>query len=302
LTGILDAARESRNSPAVLKLKLSAIRSRNSSTWVFVYEGVDDVPIYETWIRRLSFGLSYEPMPSTGKSQVLGFRDMMLKDQTKLCSNLLFFIDRDFDELRGRAPHPNTFLTDMYSVENYLVSKQVVESILIDEFRLAGDDAERKKILEIFDGAFLSFLDETRVLNQRLFRLRQLGADAIVEENVSRFVDIGLTSTIKRSDASPEDIIKAKCSFIDARCAEIDRQFEVLEPAARFRGKYLLGFMKKWLSALADDRVSARPIAFTNSEPSFRADTAATNLRSLASRSATPKELKGFLEQCGSGS
>ncbi|WP_456744867.1 DUF4435 domain-containing protein [Bradyrhizobium sp. USDA 4354] len=48
---------------------------------------------------------------------------------------MYFFVDRDFDDFRGFQSDPaTTFCTDQYSIENYLVTREVLEELLKDDF------------------------------------------------------------------------------------------------------------------------------------------------------------------------
>ena len=43
----------------------------------------------------------------------------------ELSNGVYYFIDRDFDEFANFTKEKNTFMTDCYSVENYLVSDSI---------------------------------------------------------------------------------------------------------------------------------------------------------------------------------
>ena len=117
---LLQRARESRKSPAALKVKISNLRSRYSSDPIFVVEGVDDVGVYETWLQPFAKGQFLNIIPGAGKEQLLGFRKLLQSDQTGLAKDIYFFVDKDYDGLQDQLPGPDIFCTDRYSVENYL--------------------------------------------------------------------------------------------------------------------------------------------------------------------------------------
>jgi hypothetical protein len=106
----------------------------------------------------------YEPFPCGGKRQVLEFREMLRRDLGNLASRVYFFIDRDFDEYRGFQPDPaTTFATDQYSIENYLVTRQVLEELLKDEFHCHAEPEVRSACLDVFDERLSQFLAATKV-------------------------------------------------------------------------------------------------------------------------------------------
>src|ERR1700733_4654915 len=111
---LIDRAREYRNSGAVLKTKLSQIRSRNPSILILIFEGDSDVGPYEVWLSRICDGLEYQPLPGTGKAQLLDLR-RRLAAQPELAKLVYFFVDRDFDDLRGQPAGRDMFCSDCYS-------------------------------------------------------------------------------------------------------------------------------------------------------------------------------------------
>jgi hypothetical protein len=89
---------------------------------------------------------------------------MLRRDLGNLASRVYFFIDRDFDEYRGFQPDPaTTFATDQYSIENYLVTRQVLEELLKDEFHCHAEPEVRSACLDVFDERLSQFLAATKV-------------------------------------------------------------------------------------------------------------------------------------------
>jgi hypothetical protein len=117
---------------------------------------------YDTWIGRCDDSVVFEPLPANGKDQLLTFRNNVRPQETHLRSGMYFFIDRDFDDLKGFASGSDLFMTEMYSIENYLVSERVFKSVLLDELKCAGEQ---------IDGALLLF---RIVMDSFLKLLRQL--------------------------------------------------------------------------------------------------------------------------------
>lgn len=169
----LQRLRSSRNSPAVLKAKLIAFRSSEPNVIIIAIEGDDDKIIYAQWIARVRGDLVYEPFPCRGKKSVLDLKAVVERDLGNLDKNLYFFVDRDFDDLAGHKPSEALFLTDMYSVENYLVSRDVLESILKNEFHCHGRPDIRRTIIEMFDEDYSKFL---KLLGKSIFVFLWLGA------------------------------------------------------------------------------------------------------------------------------
>ena len=114
-----DHVRAHRSSGAVLKTRVSNIRSRDRTALIAIVEGVSDVAPYEVWIARIFRQLAFEFVPGAGKSQLLDFRRRMKNDRSGLVSGIYLFIDRDFDGLRGQQEGDDIFCTERYSIENY---------------------------------------------------------------------------------------------------------------------------------------------------------------------------------------
>ncbi len=68
---VVDQVRAQRKNPNVLRLKILKIRGEDPTAFVFVFEGVDDVAVYEEWIRRIIDCPEYESVPAAGKEQIL---------------------------------------------------------------------------------------------------------------------------------------------------------------------------------------------------------------------------------------
>ena len=146
----VERLKSARDNGAVLKLGLIQVRSRCPNLPIFVVEGVDDKAVYSQWVRRLQNDLRHEYYVCSGKKQVLNLHDAVGRDKGGLASNTYFFIDRDFDDLDGHRGSDSLFMTDMYSVANYLVCSGVLDDILSIELHCNGNPDLRKKILDKF--------------------------------------------------------------------------------------------------------------------------------------------------------
>ena len=136
---LVEAARQGRNSGAVLKYELSLRRTSSPKEIFFVLEGIDDYGPYECWLEKLGINYEYSLLPGKGKSQLLDLRRRLANDKNNLRDGVYFIIDRDYDGLRGQSANTDVYLTDTYSVENSLVTEQVLRSVVMDEFQLAAN-------------------------------------------------------------------------------------------------------------------------------------------------------------------
>src|ERR1700726_4108381 len=158
----IEKLKASRKSPAVLKTKFVVLRGQLPHCAIFAFEGDSDKPVYYQWVKQLRPDLSYEPFVCGGKKQVFQLREVLARDLGGLSSRVYFFVDRDFDDLAGNDSDAVTFMTDRYSVENYLVTTRVFEELLKDEFHCHAEPGLRKEVVLQFEQRFQEFLALTK--------------------------------------------------------------------------------------------------------------------------------------------
>lgn len=299
---LVKKLRIARSSPAVLKVTLSGIRSKDEVVPIFVFEGTEDVGPYNVWITRCYPNIKYEPLPARGKRQVLEFRERLKHDRVGLRVGVYFFVDRDFDDLQGHEAGPDLFCTERYSIENYFVSASVLDEILKDEFRCAGEMNGRHNVLQLFHRVLSEFLEIITAVNWRIFVARRLGI-AITNkvETISCYVAIDLNSV--RACYDETTLLKLITLNREPQAHEValhEAEFKNLEPLERFRGKFLLAFFLKWLCALADGRKRGEPELFDAADGvPIKFSTTVLSHRSLATRSEFPEGLDHFLACLG---
>ena len=165
----LHRLRSSRDSRSVMKMKLVMLRGKSPSRAILVFEGDDDKIVYGRWLPRLCPNIEYEVMVCKGKGGVCQTQKIVADDKGSLSGGIYLFIDRDYDDDRGFDAHPSLFMTEYYSVDNYLVSEQVLLGILRDEFPCHEHPELRKRVLDQFNADYDDFLSATCELNRLLF-------------------------------------------------------------------------------------------------------------------------------------
>lgn len=300
MTDSVEALRRNRKSPAVLKTLIINVRSREKFKPIFVFEGADDVGPYCAWIGRCNNSITFEPLPANGKDQVLLCRHNLSSSDDALRTGVYFFVDRDFDDLKGFEKGSDIFMTEAYSIENYLVSKQVFESILVDEFKCAGESIDCA--LSLFSSIMGTFFEVMSEPNQRIFFARRLSIamKGGIEEQIKKYVTIELEAV---KVLASKDVLKLLIPLerepSPKEVASLTLEFVELEPALRHRGKFVLAFFYKWLELLADERIKPKQKIFTYSlRPHFSAQQ--LSMRSLATRSDLPRGLADFIGQVNS--
>jgi hypothetical protein len=291
----IEKLKASRKSPAVLKVRLAKIRGARPRSIIFAFEGDTDKAVYFQWVRRIRPDLNYEPFPCDGKSEVFQFQDMLERDKGELQRGVYFFIDRDFDDSRGREIDARTFMTDRYSVENYLVGPWVLEELLKDEFHCHAEPIIRANILETFCRQLAEFLALTREVNYRVFVARRLGLKiGDLSVKTRRLAKIELTS-VSQADDSASDVVVFNREPTREELEKLAAEFETLDPSSRYRGKFNYAFFMKWLQLLASERAHSNSLIF-GGLTERRINYAGITVGMLASKSLLPEQLGSFID------
>lgn len=293
---IVQRMRDARNSPAVHKTTLAMIRAHNSQCIVFVCEGVDDKKVYFHWLRHIDPSLNYEFHVCNGKGKLLEFRELLQRDTSKLEKNTYFFVDRDFDDLRGYPPGPDIYVSETYSFENWLVTKEILNDILCIELHCHGEHSTRKGVLAAFDEVYASFLKVTRPHNERIFLARRLGIQIRpLPTRLGKLADINLTD-VKPQKEDATMAIKLEREPTQAEINQERSEFDRLDPQRCYRGKFALLFFLRWIEMLGKDRNDENSILFSTAHKSAANANGQLSLDSVAAKSVPPPSFRRFIE------
>lgn len=296
----LEVMKQARNSSSVLKIAILSIRSQLADIPIFVFEGPDDKAAYSQWIRRINPDLNYEPLPANGKDQALKLWDSLIKDKDGLISGIYVFVDRDFDDLKGRDDHANIFMTERYAVENYVVCEKVLDEILKDELHCHAEPHVRRNIIGHFSEAYASFLDIVREINFQIFCARKLKIDVdSLPKKISKIASVSLNS-VQAVVPPCEALLELKRPITAQERTDLRSVFETLEPSLRYRGKFLLMFFAKWIELLALERLRQETHLMKTAQKVTKVGANAIPIGSLASRSSVPEGLESFLSSISS--
>lgn len=292
----LDHVRDARKRKSVLKIKALAIRSGDTKVPIFVFEGKTDIGPYEAWIKRISSNFYYKGVPGEGKAQVLEFRESISSMDDEQFDSIYFFVDRDFDGLRGYQESCDIYCTDSYSFENYLAEKDVLISVLEDELGCVSELGDIDQSVSLYSKVSQEFIDAMRQVNFRLFLAAQydLGRGRL-DNRINSFLDLDLTSVRKKyNEEELKGLIPLSIEANDHQIRTASQKFsEMPDPMKSFRGKYVLSFFLAWLDRLAEARRAGN---FPFSEAAkVKYNRAAMSERALASRSPIPTGLSDFI-------
>lgn len=291
---LLNNMKASRRNRSVLKMDLVNLRAEAPNTLILVFEGVHDKGVYFSWLQRAHPELQYEPFPCDGKPLVLELKKVVDQDLNGLSRGVYFFVDRDFDELGDLPEDESIFMTDRYSIENYLVCERVLKELLKNEFHCHGCPRLRETIVERFSALYDAFLSATKEINFRLFCARKLGFEcgAPLPSKIGQLarVDLGSVELLVR----PEDVIHFEREPTDLELSKLRKEFDRLSGRRRYRGKFALLFFMEWLTHLARDRTSNHTLYFAGLKKNVKVRLHSVTGETLAGKSELPNGFSDF--------
>ncbi|MBZ3664882.1 DUF4435 domain-containing protein [Pseudomonas monteilii] len=293
----VESMKKSRATSSVLRIAVLSIRSDLKDTPIFIFEGPDDKSAYSQWIRRINPDFSYEPVPADGKEQVLKFWDSLVSLEDDLLEGIYLFVDRDFDDLKGRQPHANIFMTQRYAIENYLVCVSVLREILKDELHCHAQPALRDEVVDIFTRCYEKFIAVVREINFVIFCARQLNIKVDdIPKKMSKIATISITD-VSPTDPRCEKLLALGRPIHENESEALREEFSKLDPKNRYRGKFLLMFFSKWLELLAIERIHQKTDLLKKASTVTKVGSSHFSVGSLASRSSIPEGLEEFMHQ-----
>lgn len=292
---LLRTMREARDAPAVHKASLAALRAHEPDVVVFACEGVDDKKVYFHWLRNSQIKFGYEFIVCNGKEKVLKFRELLSRDVTGLHKDVYFFIDKDFDGLKGYATGTDIYLTETYSFENALVTSEILREILTVDMHCHGEPQIRDNVIEKFEEIYLSFLTVTRAHNHRIYLARRLGINSkSLPDKLNKLATVSLLK-VDFAEKSVNEAVVLDREPSQSEIYQHEADFSSLEPKRDYRGKFALLFFIRWLEFLGKDRNSENSNLFKSvTKPSALATTQ-YSLDSIASKSLPPDSFKVFI-------
>ncbi|WP_122267430.1 DUF4435 domain-containing protein [Pseudomonas syringae] len=291
----LEKMRACRNTPQVALISYTTIRGKNPEKLICVFEGYEDLPYYETVFNRVGNATSFTSIIAKGKDQVLALRHALQSNHYQ-DNKVRFFVDHDFDGLKGHSLGDDIYVTEGYSIENHLVDSGILSSLLNSEFKCCPEDEVSVKGLNVLFDEFLSaFFEIMRPVNQAIFYARMHDVKLTnIEDRIGEYFLFTLDSiTDKKSDyfkliGWPADLGKDISS--------VEHAFSKMDPHMQWRGKFIFELFIKFLHQLKCDRTSDNPKRFVK-KAGVKFDPNGEIIRSLASLSTIPTSLSAFVAQ-----
>lgn len=250
---LLEKMRNSRGNRSVLKLRLINLRSRSPDYPLLVFEGDDDKIVYNRWLGRVNADMKYEAFVCKGKRAVSVVQDILRADAGNLSHRVYLFVDRDFDDAAKFVECDALFVTDRYSVENYLVESSVLSSLMRDEFPCNERPDLTEAVVSQYEIDYAKFLEITRDHNERLFKSIKLNV-RLSEGLSDRVADYACVAVadMQPSTVNVDELIPSFSAVPQELDDRLREEFGSLDRRARYRGKNAYLFFSKWLSSLCD--------------------------------------------------
>jgi hypothetical protein len=276
----IDKMRQGRTIPQVALQKYNQLRSKNPGKLIFAFEGFDDVAFYDAMFISL----------------VLSRNVAIDSDKVR------YFVDNDFDGLKGHPEGADIYCTPSYSFENLLVDKSTLEILLRGEFRCSDEngDVDVSNVLSMFDSRVNEFNHYMRDVNFLIFYARKTGIKiSDITEDLKKYVSVRCDKVAPVASKSEfHNLVGYDATPDPVNMAPYGNEFDKLNPRIEWRGKFIFSFFRKFLMDLKEDRGSKSPKHFI-SRANMSFSPGGDIVRTLASIITVPDCFYNFALGCG---
>lgn len=297
-----------KDAAAVSIMKFNKLRGKLPNEIFAIVEGDEDPVFYSAIFGRLGFDRHHIFFIANGKDNVLKLRDYIYrsKEAPKSGKNI-YFVDRDFDGLKGMPPGDDLYVTPTYSIENIAVSQSGLQKLLLTRFKLAEEETinDIKSVLEKFETLLEqhqeAFAEANRLIH--FVRKKSLSGEKYtsgsINDSLSKFADLESADLTVKKIATGNDLLAllSICREIDA--LEFDKllnEFQTLNPQTQWRGKFLYYLFRRFVGILVEDRNSKTPSFFSKGGGKVSLDTSPNSfIGTLASLCEIPDCLRNFM-------
>lgn len=271
-------------------------------------EGKDDLSFYQGFAEQvIPEDWQVELWPVGNKDKVLELYSTFNWDRFSR-HQVVFFIDRDFSNILEEVlpTEENIFITEGYSIENYVVKRETCDRLLCELFNLSTiPKTEKDNILDLFDEQLELFATKLIPVMARILTWKKSGEKPCLNDILMKHifsVSNGKIETIQhpKGRANIQEYIHSQCNIpmdntidISPTIDQIRSQNNVLMLT---RGKYLLWFLVEFSSSIHRD--INRFSSTITSPPKLHVKISQANANTLvAPRARIPKHLKEFLQK-----
>lgn len=256
--GIIDTLDEAKRDASSVYHEFLLTYHKKGKKIVYAFtEGDEDLSFYSGFIQqKVDATWIYEVKPVVNRENVIKLHSYI--NWEKYPENqIIFFIDRDLSELLGQTNpnEKNFYISDDYSIENSIVTRETCKRILREVFSLSTiQDADEEKILDMFDDQLEKFLQELMPTMAWIIYWKRSGKKTSkkdldkIEMKKMFFFKEGLINRIPRpKNKTPVEYIHCQCDVLFNQQFDISSIISELKTDNKYkrftRGKYVLWFL-----------------------------------------------------------
>lgn len=220
-----------------------------------------DLCFYPHRIRDI-LGCKVEGIPCGNKKNVLALYELIHSKSEYDKYTVRYFVDADFDDNRKVDPH--IYVTTCYSIENLFVDKNVVSSILENEYKIrpVEDDSKHTSCLDFFCSELSHFHDSSLLYNSWYHAIKNKGLTKDMKVCLGSTIPSSMINLTIGHIVPQYSITDITAKFPDAPSIseeelEASRAFLLSNPKM-FRGKFEMQFLHKFFEYLNSDAKGPR--------------------------------------------
>lgn len=308
MNATIERLSKKKDAAAVSIMKFNKLRGKLPNETFAIVEGDEDPIFYSAIFGRLGFDSHHIFFIAKGKDNVLKLRDYIhrSKEAPKSGKNI-YFVDRDFDDLKGMPPGDDLYVTPTYSIENIAVSRSGLQKLLLTRFKLAEEETinDIDSVLKRFEILLRQHQEALAEANRLIHFVRKKSlsgekyTSGSINDSLSKFAELGSVDLTVTKIATGNDLLSllSICREIDA--LEFDNllnEFEALNPQTQWRGKFLYYLYRRFVGILVEDRNSKTPSFFSKGGGKVSLDISPNSfIGTLASLCEIPDCLRKFM-------
>lgn len=222
------------------------------------YEGKTDSSFYSSLIRRnIADNINLKTFKCGKKSEVYIALSQLTK-KTYKNNTLLFFVDKDIDDIIPIEwqPHDLIHTTTCYSIENYLVNKDVYNLICADLYHLDMGSECLIKLESFFETANIAFCNWATNIMAWVLCCRRISARPIlgnIKLSDLCFIDDNLNFKSKMNERSLYEYLTEKTqstvSVLPTYINQAITELQAIDYHSYIRGKFHSWFLCEFLRA-----------------------------------------------------
>lgn len=314
---LLDILDEKILTPSAACIKILSQYKTNDNTIFCLVEGVEDNSFYRHFFEIYKENIPVKYIVCNGKQNVIdNYNDLDWQFYDK--KRILFFIDKDFDDYieRETLNDENVFITDYYSIENYLVDEKILENFITDNCLITSESVIQLAV-ENFKKQHKIFVKQLKMISAWMMYCRKNNFEVCFNDiKMSDLFKIDNDGKlIKKSLSTYRSKFEYLCDKTQSNhfnIAEIrffyNKIKEETKPKKYIRGKYELYFMFMYLKYISENVVNEISREVKEHNKSARGKDKIVRPKStiqikeenvfqvLYNKSKVPIKLKSFLE------